>query len=232
MLWRWLVVSLSVATLVGCAGGRQARHGETMRQRTLTRAAAYGLVEVPEVVPGILVDLRYGSANNFTGKAVYPPAMPCLLLASTAAKVKRAQALLNSQGYGLKVLDAWRPPEVQEHLHAASAQPDLFLDPTVGWSRHCGGVAVDATLVDHNGNEMPMPTAFDEAADAGSRDSSADDPATQRNVTILHHAMSAAGLIPLKEEWWHFDDSAHIRAPVPIVRASHVGIVLSNPAWR
>ena len=79
----------------------------------LERAAAHDLVDVREVIPDIVVDLRYTHRGALAGKAVYPPDMPCLLLRQTAERLKLAQETLKKQGYQLCVWDAWRPPEVQ-----------------------------------------------------------------------------------------------------------------------
>jgi D-alanyl-D-alanine dipeptidase len=227
MSCRWCLCLLSAALLAACAGSRDARLTEAMRERTLQRATGYGLVDVAAVIPGISIDLRYASRNNLTGRPLYPDYMPCLLLASTAERLRHAQALLNAQGYGLRIWDAWRPPELQERLNRASGRTGLFLDPDVGWSRHCGGISVDATLVDLHGNEQRLPTAFDEQlGQAAATAYSGSDPIIRRNLTILHSAMRTAGLIPLTEEWWHFDDAEHIHAPVPIIRGPQIGVVV------
>ena len=221
-----LTALLTALLTAACAGSRGDRTGALMRERSLQRAIPHGLVDVAAAVPGIDIDLRYATANNIAGRALYPAHMPCLVLASTAERLRHAQALLNAQGYGLRIWDAWRPPEVQDRLNDASGRTGLFLDPEVGWSRHCGGISVDATLIDLHGNEQRMPTAFDDKLGPSATDYSGGDPVIRRNLSILHTAMRTAGLIPLDDEWWHFDNIDHIKSPVPIIRGPQIGIIV------
>lgn len=190
------------------------------------RAGARGLVAVAQAVPGARVDLRYQTAANVTGRPLYPADMPCLLRRSTAEKLARAQELLQARGCGLKIWDAWRPPEAQQKLHEHGARTGMFLDPAKGWSRHCGGVSVDATLVDARGRELEMPTYFDENLEHAASDTRHPDPAVRANVALLHEAMRAAGFAPLPGEWWHFDDLEFLYTPVPVIHAADLGLTL------
>lgn len=188
-------------------------------------ARQYDLVDVRSVIPDISIDLRYGTADNVTKRPLYPRRMPCLLLRETAAKLSKAQALLRSQGYGIRVWDGYRPPEVQEALYQAAGATRMFISPeTAGWSRHCGGIAIDVTLVDAAGREQRMPTAFDAGLENASSTYRGGDPVIARNVQLLHHAMREAGFEPASAEWWHFDDGDFVRNPQPIVYGRQLGI--------
>lgn len=197
-----------VLLLSGCAG-----------------SARKGLVSVSRAIPGIEIDLRYGTAQNITGRPLYPKRMPCLLRASTAQKLKKAQAHLHAQGYGLKIWDAWRPLEAHQRLHRHDGT-GLFLDPKHGWSRHCGGVSVDATLVDRKGREQRMPTAFDDDLPHAASLQSPANPEVRRNLQILHEAMRTAGFQPLPGEWWHFDDLEFLYQSIPVITGKDLGIKL------
>ena len=129
--------------------------------RVIQLAAAHSLVDVSKAGPGISIDLRYATAENVARRPLYSPRMPCLLRRETAEKLRIAHESLRAEGYGIRVWDAYRPPEVQEALAAAGEATDLFVSPEIGWSRHCAGVAVDVTLVDAKGHPQAMPTAFD-----------------------------------------------------------------------
>ena len=183
-----------------------------------------GLVEVRKRVPGVVVDLRYSTTQNVLGRPVYPPNMPCLLRASTAKKLKKAQTRLKRQGYGIKIWDAWRPPEAHQLLFGQADSSGMFLDPVHGWSRHCGGISIDATLVDLQGREQRMPTAFDEDLHQASSHQQPKDPEIRRNLTLLHEAMTEAGFKPLPGEWWHFDDLEFLYRRIPVIRAKDVGV--------
>ncbi|MEN3943845.1 M15 family metallopeptidase [Prosthecobacter sp. SYSU 5D2] len=185
-----------------------------------------GLVDIQRTIPGLSVDLRYKTAQNVTGRPLYPPDMPCMLRASTAKKLKKAQRRLRSQGYGLRVWDAWRPPEAHAKLYGKGAATGMFLDPAHGWSRHCGGVSVDVTLVDKNGNEQQMPTYFDEDLHKAASNQQPSDPEIRRNLALLNEAMTEAGFKALPGEWWHFDDLEFLYRPIPVIRAKDVGITI------
>jgi D-alanyl-D-alanine dipeptidase len=201
------------------------------RQSVLQRAAMHQLVSLPAFAPSLKIDLRYRTADNVSGRPLYPRDMPALLHANTAERVKAAQAALQTRGYGLLIWDAWRPPEVQKQLYAHGGGTGLFLNPQTGWSRHCGGVSVDATLVDREGRALPMPTSFDENLQPSRHPPEIINPEAAHHVAVLHEVMRAVGLVPLPGEWWHFDDIDFIHCPVRVVWAHEVNLELpsSNP---
>ena len=66
------------------------------------------LVNITEVNPRILIDLRYATTNNFLKQKVYPNGFQCLLLEPLAQKLNQAQLLLEKDGLGLKIFDGYR----------------------------------------------------------------------------------------------------------------------------
>jgi len=221
--WRSLrLILLGFAAFSSCAAP-QHRRGTLFADstldagRTLRLAKERGLVDVRKVIPGIDIDLRYATANNVTGQSIYPSHMPCLLRSETAKKLKQAQAILRAQGYGLRVWDAYRPPEAQETLHEAGGSTGMFLSPNAGWSRHCGGIAVDLTLIDARGREQRMPTGFDQDLAHASINYRGSDPVVKQNLQNLQAAMKQAGFIQLESEWWHFDDAEYLTDPQPVI---------------
>jgi len=86
-------------------------------------------------------------------------------------------------------------------------------DPRKG-SRHNRGAAVDVTLVDSSGNELLMPTAFDDFTERASRSSPDAPPEALRHRALLEQAMSSEGFLPLPSEWWHFDDPEWQKYPL------------------
>lgn len=193
--------------------------------RTLELARGYDLVDVRTVIPGIFIDLRYGTADNVARRPLYDKRLPCLLRRETAEKLRQAQAILGAQGYGIRLWDAYRPPEVQEILFQAGASTRMFLSPeTTGWSRHCGGIAVDVTLVDAQNREMRMPTGFDAGLKNAAADYQGADPEIRRNLQILQAAMRQAGFTQVTAEWWHFDDGDFTQNPQVIIYAHQLAI--------
>lgn len=232
-MWSRLCRSLHFILLAGFAAGllgscampsREERRSAIVQNRAIALAKIYGLQDVRTAIPDIAVDLRYSSSQNVARRPLYPANMPCLLRTSTVERLRKAQATLRSQGYGLRIWDAWRPTEVQERLYSAGGYTGMFLDPRVGWSRHCGGVSIDATLVDSHGIEQRMPTYFDDSLSRASTQYRGNDPVVARNLNILHSAMKSAGLVPLTDEWWHFDDIDHLHTPIEVITGIQLGI--------
>ena len=197
--------------------------------RTLELARERGLVDVRKLIPGIDINLRYATADNVTGRPIYPAHIPCLLRRETAEKLKHAQAILRAQGYGLRIWDAYRPPEAQETLHHHASSSGMFLSPNTGWSRHCGGIAVDLTLVDAQGREQRMPTGFDQDLPHAGINYCGSDPLVKQNLQLLKNAMKQAGFTQLESEWWHFDDAAYISDPQPVIYGWRIALPGMSP---
>ena len=115
------------------------------------------LVEVtPANVPGVVLDLRYATTNNITGKELYPDAK-AYLRQETIGKLRRVARALEDEGYRLVIWDAWRPASAQRALW--KAKPDgKFLTPPSKISRHRRGTSVDVSLADGKGNILEMPS--------------------------------------------------------------------------
>ena len=167
--------------------------------------SAEALVDIKRADPTILVELRYAGTRNAAGRALYPPDMPAFVRVSTARRLLKAQAYLRENGFGLKIWDAYRPPPVQAQLWQIFRNASFVADPGDGrGSLHTWGVAVDATLVDDKGNELPMPTDFDQFTPAASLYYKGNDKQVARNLKILQAAMKRGGFYGLRTEWWHF----------------------------
>ncbi len=221
---RWCLCFTFALLLAGCQSAPEQRRNAIVSSGSIALAARRGLVDVRAAIPDIIVDLRYATDQNITRRRLYPRNMPCLLRAGTVERLRVAQAALRAQGYGLRIWDAWRPPEVQQQLYQAGAATGMYLDPRVGWSRHCGGVSLDATLVDANGVEQRLPTAFDEDLTNAGTDYTGNNPLIRHNLQILHTAMREAGLLPLGAEWWHFDDRDYLYSPIQVIRGREIGL--------
>jgi beta-N-acetylhexosaminidase/D-alanyl-D-alanine dipeptidase len=173
-------------------------------------ANADALVEPTSLDPTIQLDLRYATPNNFTGVAVYPAAR-CWLRRDVAERLVRVQARLRAQGLGLALWDCYRPFSVQQRFWGLVpdaryvAEPVLENGKPASGSKHNRGAAVDLTLVDGNGRELPMPTAFDDFSERAHRNAQDASPEALHNRALLEDAMRKEGFEPLPTEWWHFD---------------------------
>jgi len=161
------------------------------------------LVDIQAIAPHIQLDMRYATTNNFTNQKLYAQAR-CLLRPQVAVRLAAVQTDLEAQGLGLKVLDCYRPLSVQRRLWQLVPDPNYVADPKRG-SRHNRASAVDLTLIDQNGNELPMPSNFDEFTSRSHLSYQGGNPATLQNRNRLQQAMKKRGFLPLATEWWHFD---------------------------
>lgn len=170
------------------------------------------LVPLASVNPRIRQEIRYATANNFTGRVLYDTA-GCYLRLSVARALSRVQEDLEPLGLGLKIFDAYRPLSVQWELWAIVPDERYVANPAKG-SRHNRGAAVDLTLVDSKGRELPMPTGYDDFSERAHRDYSNLPAEAVANRALLERAMIRRGFVPLPTEWWHFDAAGWERLPL------------------
>jgi zinc D-Ala-D-Ala dipeptidase len=162
------------------------------------------LVDAAKEVPGLVVDLRYATPDNFLGKAVYPPGARCLLLRPSVEGLKKAAAALAARGYRLKVYDCYRPHRVQWEMWKLFPKPGYVADPRSG-SNHNRGGAVDLTLADEHGGPVEMPTPFDTFSPAAHHGYAGGTVVSRVHRELLRTAMEAAGFRRNPMEWWHYD---------------------------
>jgi len=162
-------------------------------------------VEIKRIDPSIVIDLRYAGPNNFTHRPLYPPGMPALVRLSVAKRLVFAQTYLKAHGYALKIWDAYRSSAAQQRLWEATHNSSYVADPKDGiGSMHTRGAAVDVTLVDRKGKDVPMPTEFDNFTPAAMLYYQGSNQAVRSNLKLLQKAMARAGFYGLRTEWWHF----------------------------
>ncbi|MBO1080935.1 D-alanyl-D-alanine dipeptidase [Roseomonas haemaphysalidis] len=152
---------------------------------------------------GLILDLRYATADNLTGAPIYRRPV-ALLLPEARRRLLAARDQAAALGLRLKLFDAFRPIEAQWALWHAVTDKRFVSDPRDG-GLHPRGAAVDLTLCDAaTGAELPMGTGFD-AIDAASAHGSGNVPvADQRNRALLLGLMVGAGFDPYLLEWWHY----------------------------
>ncbi|MEJ0009266.1 MAG: D-alanyl-D-alanine dipeptidase [Alphaproteobacteria bacterium] len=160
------------------------------------------LVEITPQRHRVAIDLRYATADNFTGKPVYKKGARCFLHPEAEAALVRARDLASAQGYGLLVFDAYRPTEAQWKLWEHTPDPDFLADPRRG-SPHSRGVAVDLTLT-RAGTPLDMGTEFDAFTPLSHHGSLVIHTEAQRNRILLMGIMTIAGWDFYRNEWWHY----------------------------
>jgi zinc D-Ala-D-Ala dipeptidase len=162
-------------------------------------------VDIKSVDKTIVIDLRYASSNNVAHRPLYPPGTPALVRAGVAQRLAIAQQYLRKKGYGLKIWDAYRSQSAQAKLWETTHNRSFVADPNEGrGSMHIRGAAIDATLVDAEGRDVPMPTDFDSFTPAALIEYKGHSPNVRGNLKLLQKAMAHGGFYGLRTEWWHF----------------------------
>ena len=163
-------------------------------------------VAAADYIPGISIDLKYAGTDNFTGQVIYEFSTAYLRY-GTAQKLAAVQEDLEELGLGLKLWDGFRPVAAQQKLWEVCPDSRYVANPQTGFSSHSRGNTVDVTLVDRKGNEVEMPTAFDDFSLKADRDYSDCTPEAANNAQILEILMEKHGFTGYQREWWHFTDT-------------------------
>lgn len=176
-----------------------------------------GLVRINDLDPTIVIDLRYATADNFTGKVIYPTAVG-VINRETGERLRQANEIFRRDGYRIKVWDAYRPYSCQQLLWNAFPDPRYVINPAHDnminlRPRHNNGMSVDITLVDANGNELEMPTGFDDFSERAHPDYPGMTPEARRNMEYLTAVMESVGFEGISTEWWHFNDMVGTPGP-------------------
>jgi D-alanyl-D-alanine dipeptidase len=167
-------------------------------------AEEHGLVPLEAVQPPCLPEVRYATRHNFTGHVLYP--LPRIFLhRDTARALAGVQRGLQKRGLGLKVWDAYRPLSVQWKMWNLIRDERYVSNPAKNKGRHTRGTAVDVTLVDKLGRELPMPSDFDDFSERAHRDYQGGTAEERRNRQLLEDVMRKHGFVGYPTEWWHFD---------------------------
>lgn len=137
-------------------------------------------VNITDVVPDVILEIRYFGTYNFVGARIDGYLQPVALLTREAAdSLKAVSDDLKAQGYRLKIYDAYRPQCGVDHFVRWSHNPadtcmkrffyPMFDKPTLfeqdyimAKSGHTRGSTVDLTLFDMNTEkELDMGGTFD-----------------------------------------------------------------------
>lgn len=178
-----------------------------------------GLENIQDVVPDVLIDLKYSTTDNFLGTDVYQNLSNCYLQPDVAQKVAAAQASLKAQRPDLTLLifDGVRPRSIQqkmwEQLDSIPVKERIkYVSNPANGSLHNFGAAVDLTLADTSGVVLDMGTEFDhfgELAYPRLEWQLLEEGKLSReqvdNRSLLRAVMYKAGFTGLETEWWHFN---------------------------
>lgn len=164
------------------------------------------LIELSKLSKTIKLDIRYATANNFVGRAVYPEARAFLQRPAAVALV-RVHRMLKKEGLGIVIFDGYRPWTITKLFWDVVSEDKrkYVADPAKG-SKHNRGCAVDLSIYElETGNLMAMPSGFDEFTERASPDYKGGNDHERANRDKLRRMMEAEGFTVNPNEWWHFD---------------------------
>ena len=168
---------------------------------------ADAFVRVLDYVPNARQDLRYATADNFTGQVIYD-FQDAYLRYGTVCKLTEAARELEEMGLGILIWDAFRPVSAQARLFEVFPDPAYVSKPGVGKQNHSRGLAIDLTLYDlESGEPLVMPTGFDDFSSLADRDYSDISGEAAANAKLLEELLERHGFRGYWGEWWHFNDT-------------------------
>lgn len=162
------------------------------------------LIDLEKSIPGIVLDIRYATTDNFTKQVIYTEPR-AFARKPVAEALKQVQDSLVRLGLGIKIYDAYRPYTATVKFYEVYPDTNFVANPRYG-SRHNRGCAIDITLIDiRTKREIPMPTVFDEFSEKANPNYMDFEPEVIKNRTLLFNIMSHFGFQHYPTEWWHFD---------------------------
>lgn len=173
-------------------------------KESLTANPQNELINLKLFIPGIVLDIRYATTNNFTKEKIYN--LPRAYARKPVAEaLKKAQADFNKQGCGIKVFDGYRPYSATVKFYEVYRDTTYVASPYKG-SRHNRGCAIDMTLFDlKTGKDLPMPTEYDSFKKEAWPSTPVKDPVIKKNRDLIISVMQKHGFKVNSSEWWHFD---------------------------
>lgn len=171
---------------------------------TVTKDSRKELVDLEKFIPGIRLDIRYATADNFTHEKIYKLAR-AYARRPVAEALLKAQTEFNKQDLGIRIFDAYRPYKATVRFYEVYHDTTYMASPYRG-SRHNRGCAIDMTIFDlRTGKDLPMPTEYDSFRKEAWPSTPVADPEIRKNRTLLITVMEKHGFRVNGSEWWHFD---------------------------
>lgn len=175
-------------------------------ETTLPEPAPEDFVRVLDYIPSARQELMYATDRNFTGQVIYD-FTDVYLRYGTVKKLMAVSEDLAQLGLSLKIWDGFRPVSAQFKLWEVCPDPSFVANPQKGFSSHSRGNTVDVTLVDMDGNELEMPTGFDDFSAKADRNYSDCTQTATAHAELLEVLMEKHGFRGYSAEWWHFSDT-------------------------
>ena len=215
------LLALLVATCIVPSTFAVAAEPQLSPANTPTEA---GLVDITELVPDVIADLRYAGSNNFIGERVDGYHAPrCYLLKPAAEALHRVAAKLREQQLRLKIFDCYRPARAVRHFVEWASDPadqrkkaefypgvdksELLGVYIAAVSGHSRGATIDLTIAHCEGQrctELDMGTSYDYFDELAHTDAPGINREQRGNRDLLRSAMQEQGFANYELEWWHY----------------------------
>ena len=173
--YRILVAALLIGGLMTSC--KSAQDVTRLKDKTLDSSQ---FVNITDVIPDVILEIRYYSTYNFVGARIDGYEEPVALMTKIAAdSLKAVSDDLRYHGYCLKIYDAYRPQRGVDHFLRWAQNPNDTITKAYFYpnltkkqvfdgeyvaekSGHSRGSTVDLTLVDmKTGKELDMGGTFD-----------------------------------------------------------------------
>jgi D-alanyl-D-alanine dipeptidase len=162
------------------------------------------LVNLSELSPDLIYDLKYATEDNFLKEKVYDCDDCFLRFGTIKALILANNLLLQRKGFRLKLFDCYRPLSIQKKMWKIMPDSRYVANPYTSGSQHNRGGAVDLTIVDSNDKELDMGTPFDHFGKESHYDYPTLSEEVKANRALLRSTMETAGFKSITTEWWHF----------------------------
>lgn len=169
------------------------------------------LIKLKDLDEDFIIDLKYATANNFTGQKIYQ-SDECYMDKHTAKILIKARDIFKKDGYRVKIWDAYRPISAQAKFweimpddNFVARPPDMTKIKTFR-PTHLNGLCVDITLTDMDGNDIEMPSQFDDFSEKASLNCAEITETARKNGQYMKDVMESVGFMGYECEWWHFYD--------------------------
>ena len=177
------------------------------------------LIDIHEINPKILVDLKYATIDNFMKMKLYNRINKAFLQKDVALRLSKCQDFLTKlkPGYKLMLYDAVRPVSVQQKMwDAMDSLPPVergkYVSNPKNRSLHNLGAAVDLTICDEFGKPLDMGAGYDDFREIAypelEKHFLKTGELTKQNVEnreLLRKVMRKEGFRNIPTEWWHFN---------------------------
>lgn len=162
------------------------------------------LVDVKKLIPTIVLDLKYSTADNFTKTILYKKVVSTYMRKPTANALQQIQNHLLQKGLGIKIFDAYRPYAATKLMWDLIHDERYVANPKNG-SNHNRGLAIDLTIINlKTAQELDMGTGFDNFTDTAHHTFINLPKSVVENRQLLKTTMEQFGFKSFDTEWWHY----------------------------